>query len=255
MNSLAKAVSSAPLKGKTTTTNGMVARKSSGDRVVDLFFKAGAMRGQDIIPMFTAALADDENLTLRLAQWLRDARGGAGERQHFRNILKHLERINHPSLDVLIAKVPELGRWDDLLVFETKVWKDRAYELIMRGLQDPKTSGLVAKWLPREKSAKRSLAAELRRYMELTPKAYRKLLVDLTSVVETNMCAKNWDEINFSHVPSMANTRYRKAFLRNAKESFESYIAKLVKGDSTVKVNVTGLYPHTVLQSCMTSYC
>ena len=61
------------------TTNGMKARKSSANAVVDLFYNAGASRGKDIVPAFTAAMAENRELALRVAAWLRDPRGGAVE--------------------------------------------------------------------------------------------------------------------------------------------------------------------------------
>jgi len=39
------------------TENGMKARKSTANAVVDLFYNAGASRGKDIKPAFAAALA------------------------------------------------------------------------------------------------------------------------------------------------------------------------------------------------------
>ena len=56
------------------------------------------------------------------------------------------------------------------------------------------------------------VAIELRNFLKLTPKQYRKMLVGLTNVVETQMCDKDWDNINFNHVPSAASSRYKKVF-------------------------------------------
>jgi hypothetical protein len=102
---------------------------------------------------------------------------------------------------------------------------------------------LASKWTPR----KGPLAREIREFMGLSPKAFRKTLVNLTKVVETQMCAKDWDNINFSHVPSVAAARYKKAFLRNTPK-FGEYVAALVKGDPTVKVNAAAVYPYDVLK-------
>jgi hypothetical protein len=248
MTTFSNAVSKTNANAKTTTTNGMKTRVSSGKDVVDFFFKAGAMRGQDITPLFVKAMADDEDLALRVTQWLRDARGGAGEREHYRNILKRLEVQNHPMLESLIAKTPLIGRWDDLLVFQTKKYKDLAFTMIALGLQNPETTGLVCKWLPREKSAKGALARELIEFLGITPKQYRKTLSAVTTT-ETLMCAKEWEKINFSHVPSLASSRYRKAFLKNATAKYESYVQALTSGDASVKVNTEGLYPYQVTQN------
>jgi hypothetical protein len=96
---------------------------------------------------------------------------------------------------------------------------------------------------------KGKIAAELRNFMELSPKSYRKLLVTLTKVVETQMCARDWDAINFSHVPSLAMSRYTKAFAKHATESFTAYKQALVKGDPTVKVNAGAVFPYDIIKS------
>jgi hypothetical protein len=73
--------------------------------------------------------------------------------------------------------------------------------------------------------------------------------VSLTKVVETQMCANQWDNINFSHVPSVASSRYKKAFARHT-DKYAEYIAKLVKGDDpTVKVNAGAIYPYDIVKS------
>jgi hypothetical protein len=87
----------------------------------------------------------------------------------------------------------------------------------------------------------------------MTPKQYRKSLVALTKVVETQMCAGDWDNINFSHVPSVAARQYKKAFNRHS-PAFAEYVAKLVAKDPTVKVNASAIYPHDVLKGIAHSY-
>jgi hypothetical protein len=220
----------------------MKARKLTANAAVDLFFKIGASRGKNIVPDFTAAFVEDKVLSLRVAQWARDARGGAGERQIFRDILKDLEKTDIKAATALMAKVPEIGRWDDVLVVETSFLKQIAFEMIKNALNAG--NGLCAKWMPR----KGAVAVELREYLGWTPKFYRKRLVELTKVVETQMCAKDWDNINFSHVPSLAAARYKKAFYRNTTK-FADYVQALVKGDDPkVKVNAGAVFPYDVLK-------
>lgn len=252
MTTFSNAVSTANLNEKTTTTNGMKTRVSSGKHVVDFFYKAGAMRGQDVTPLFTKALSDDEELTLRVTQWMRDARGGAGERQNYRNVLLRMEVGNHPMLEKLIAKTPLIGRWDDLLIFKTQKYKDIAFSVIQNALHNESVNQLVLKWLPREKSAKGDIARELMKFLGLTPRNYRKLLASVTTT-ETLMCAKEFNKIEFSKVPSLASSRYRKAFLKNAKENYETYVQALTNGDKSVKVNTEGLYPYQITQNITNS--
>lgn len=230
------------------TANGMKARKSTANAVVDLFYNAGASRGKDIKPAFAAALAENRDLALRVAAWLRDARGGAGERQLFRDILVYLENTDTDAAKALLAKVPELGRWDDLFIFKTKELKSVAYTMLGDALREK--NGLAAKWTPRQGK----IAAEIRAFFGMSPKFYRKSLVEMTKVVETQMCAKDWDSINFSHVPSVAAARYKKAFNRNT-QTYAAYVASLVKGDNPeVKVNASVAYPYDVLKGRINDY-
>lgn len=226
------------------TTNGMLARKSTANANVDLFFKIGASRGKDIIPQFVSALAENRELALRIAQWARDVRGGAGERELFRQILAYLEVNDVDAARILMKKIPEIGRWDDLFSFKN-VLRSEAFAMIANALKDK--NGLCAKWMPR----KGDEAVALRTFLGFTPKRYRKTLVTLTKVVETQMCANEWSAINFEHVPSVASARYKKAFNRHAPEEFGAYVEKLKKGDA--KVNASAVYPYDVLKNVNTN--
>jgi len=130
--------------------------------------------------------------------------------------------------------------------------KDFSFGMIKHALDQ--SNGLAAKWMPR----KGDLAVEMRQAFGWSPKYYRKRLVELTNVVESKMCAKEWDEINFSHVPSVAAARYKKAFYRNATEAYTAYVAELVKDpqdrDPTVKVNAGAVYPYDVLKGLVSVY-
>ena len=244
MNTFVEAVANQEAR----TANSMKARKSTASAVVDLFYNIGASRGKNVVPAFTAAFVQDRGLALRVAAWARDARGGAGERKLFRDILQYLEKTDLEACKALLKKVPELGRWDDLLVLVGTPLEEVAFFQIKCALED--NMGLCAKWMPRQGE----VAAKLRNYLGWTPKFYRKTLVTLTSVVETQMCANDWDNINFSHVPSLAASRYKKAFNRNT-QKYAEYVAKLVKGDDPkVKVNAGAVYPYDVLKGVVGHY-
>ena len=64
---------------ETRTENGMPARVSTANACVDLFYKIGASRGKNIIPEFVAAYVENREVALRIALWVRDIRGGAGQ--------------------------------------------------------------------------------------------------------------------------------------------------------------------------------
>ena len=233
------------------TENGMKARQSTANALTDLFFKIGAMRGQNVIPAWTAARVQDAGLAARIALWARDIRGGAGERKIFRDILVDLANTDQVRASDVMRKVPELGRWDDLLVLVGTPMEEQAFFMIQCALED--NMGLCAKWMPRQGP----VAAKLRNYLGWTPKFYRKRLVELTKVVETQMCAKDWDNINFNHVPSVASARYKKAFSRHT-EKYKEWAAALVSKDpevaKEVKVNAGAVYPYDVLKGMIGHY-
>jgi hypothetical protein len=244
MNSFVEAVKNQSAR----TTNGMKARKSTANACVDLFFKIGASRNKNIVPDFVAAYAENSEVAMRIALWARDVRGGAGERQIFRDILSYLDKNAPVDAAKLLLKVPEVGRWDDIFVVKTPTLKWEAYNMLGNALREK--NGLAAKWTPR----KGEVAREIREFFGMSPKFYRKSLVELTKVVEQDMCAKNWDEINFSHVPSVAHARYKKAFGRNTPK-YAEYVQALVKGeDPKVKVNAGAIFPHDVLKGRISAY-
>lgn len=227
---------------QTRTENGMPALKSSLNANVDLFFCIGASRGKDITAQFNAALAEDPEMAVRNLLWARDARGGSGERQTFRTLLKHLESTHQDALlERIVPLVPELGRWDDLLIFSTQQWQEKSYAFIFQALASG--DNLCAKWMPR----KGPIAVAMTKFFGITPKQYRKGLVTLSNTVEQLMCAQKWDEIEFGKLPSVASARYQKAFGKRCKERYDAYKSALVKG--TAKINAGAVYPYDVLKS------
>lgn len=231
-------------QNNTVTENGMATNSSSLNACVDLFFTIGAMRGQDktrLISKFSLALLNDSNRALKILFWVRDIRGGAGERQIFKDIMVYLAE-NHPDfLRNNIPYISEYGRWDDLFVLiGTKLEKEALIQI--RWALENK-NGLCAKWMPR----KGPIANKLRQFLEMSPKQYRKTLVELTNVVETQMCSNEWEKIDFGKLPSVASARYQKAFWKRNEAGYKAYIASLQKGEA--KINAGAVYPYDVTKS------
>jgi hypothetical protein len=228
----------------TFTENGMPTNSTSLNACVDLFFNIGAMRGQDksrLISLFSKAYIEDPTRAMKILFWARDIRGGAGERQIFKDILVYLAADHDLSLKPNLKFIPEYGRWDDLLpLFGTYLEKDAL--LLIKDALDSNNS-LCAKWMPR----KGVNAARIKSFLNLTPRQYRKLLVNLTNVVETQMCANDWDSISFGKLPSVASARYQKAFGKNAYETYSAYIESLTKGES--KINAGAVYPYDITKT------
>jgi hypothetical protein len=235
----------------TFTENGMTTSSSSLNNCVNLFFQIGAMRGKDkqiLINTFVKAYNEEPLTAMRLLFWARDVRGGAGERQIFRDIIQYLANTQTESLAKNLSYVSEYGRWDDLLVFIGTKLENQAFAAIKQGLDDK--NGLCAKWMPRPNIGNRERkrqATALRKYLGLTPKEYRKMLVELSNTVEQLMCSKNWNAIEYSKLPSKAMSDYMKAFSKNDLERFQAYLESVKKGD--VKINAGALYPYDVVKN------
>jgi hypothetical protein len=230
----------------TTTTNGALALKSTKNLALDLFASLSSTRYSEIHnnnnenhKKFFSVIEESPELAIRLLQWVRDIRGGCGERLIFRNLLKKVAETK-PELitDKLIDNIIEIGRSDDILVL-LDTHPDKIKNAVIKQIVD--RNGLFSKWMPRQGE----IAAKLRNLVGVSPKCWRKTLVETTKVVETQMCNKEWNEINFSHVPSVAMKNYTNAFKRNASEHYENYIQSLEKGEA--KVNVGALYPYDIL--------
>lgn len=99
------------------TENGGVAYSSTRNPVYDMFALGAAYRSrsdEDVILLFKNALEYDESLALKCLFYIRDCRGGQGERRFFRVAYRWLAQnypdIAHRNMEYL----PFYGRVDDL---------------------------------------------------------------------------------------------------------------------------------------------
>ena len=244
--------------GKTLTENDCVTHVTSSSPVVDLFFKIAAMRNandEEVISSFTPAFHYDTEAALKILFWARDIRGGQGERKVFRTIVSHLAHNHANILSPSVRLFPVYGRWDDLLSLFSTPLEGEALSFIddaLTGKLSSSEASLCAKWMPREKSSKSVFANKIRSHMSMSSVAYRKLLSGLSKTVETSMCSNNWDDIEYSHVPSVAMNLYKKAFARHSPARWESYLSDLKSG--ITKVNSSALYPYQVIKPLMNGY-
>ncbi len=228
----------------TLTDNGMVTNPTSLNKCVDLFFSIGSMRGKSkdkVVNLFNEAYNENPLVASKILFWVRDVRSGAGERQTFRDVISYLTTNSPQTVRKNIGLIPEFGRWDDVLVLFGTELEDDMFSLIKTALSNG--DGLCAKWMPR----KGVVANKLRKLFRTTPKQYRKMLVGLTNVVESKMCAKDWEKIDYSKLPSLASSRYQKSFNKNDNERYNEYKKSLQ--DGTAKVNAGAVYPYDIVKS------
>lgn len=231
------------------TANNAVTHSTSLNNVIDLFFIAGASRNisdTDIENMLEKAWSENSILTLKCIFWAGDIRGGAGERRFFRVALKWLKKRHPDTFNKNFKKVPEYNRWDSLFLFNEKPVLDYIYKALTE-----EKNNLCAKWMPRKKQYD-NFASTFRKTFNLTPKEYRKMIVKLSNTVEQKMCNKEWDEIEYPQVPSVAMNKYRQAFLRHDKERFNMYIEDVQKGKE--KINAGAIFPHDILKKVISLF-
>ena len=241
----------------TKTENGADTYASTLNMVYDLFAQGGAMRqasDSDCILMFKKAYKENPTLALKCLFYLRDIRGGQGERRFFRLCMNWLAKQDAHEVEHLIQFIPEFGRWDDLYSLvntkaEAEMFKFIRNQMILD--LESKTPSLAAKWLKSENASSKEtkvLGRKTREAMNLSPVQYRKMLSVLRNrirIVETLMSQNRWDEIEFDKLPSRAGILYKNAFARHdiTRERYE----KFIKDDNT-KVNAAALYPYDVVK-------
>ena len=227
-----------------TTANGAITHSTSLNYCLDLFFIAGASRNisvSDIILAFDRAHAENKNLAYKIVFWARDARGGAGEKRFFQVVMEHISKINSYDYDQLAIHIPEFGYWKD--VFKIENPNENNLNWLKTQLDESPNANLLAKWFPRK--GKWFVAMHL--YLKMTPKEFRKKLVSMTKVVETQMCNNEWNWINYDQVPSVAMNNYRQSFLRHDDVRYAEYIADVMEGKK--KINASVLFPHQLFQA------
>lgn len=242
---------------ETETTNGALAFKSTNSAVLDLFSKGGAMRTSNdsaIVSLFSKAYAENPMLAMKTLFYLRDIKGGQGERNFFKLAIKHLAVHNKASLVKNLHLIPQFGRWDDLWVLLDTGVKTNVVALVGSQLSKDALSdnpSLLAKWMPSENASSpttKKHAKVLRESFGTSPKKYRKLLSNLRArieLVETKLTEKDYSSIDYSKLPSKAGMQYRTAFFRNDEVRYKAFLDSLEKGE--VKVNAGTLYPNDIV--------
>ena len=248
----------------TLTENGGLALNSTSNALVDLFSVSGAMRkrgDREIATMFGKAMVENKLIATKLAFYTRDVRGGLGERRTGRLMFKYLADIYPDIFNKNLEYIAEYGRWDDLvyLLYDAP---EKIVALISKQLkQDIENKNkmepisLLAKWLPSVNTSNRDTVRKgrfLAKKLGMSEKQYRKTLADLRNylrVVETDMSAKRFSDIDYPAVPSKAMNNYRNAFKRNDEERFAEFLNKVEKGEE--KINSSVLYPYDIVEKYM----
>ena len=246
------------------TENGAHAFSTTGESVVDLFATIGALRNGDnslerLRAKIDAAWAEDPLMTMRCLFYARDVRGGLGEREIFRKAVYYCAMAHTAEMRKNIQLIPEYGRWDDLFALIGTPLEDDMWALISNQLamdaHSIDTGGevsLLAKWMPSiDTSSKKTV--NLAKYCALklsmtqyTYKRYIRRIRKHLRLLEQDMSAKRWKEIDYQHLPSQAHMRHTKAFFRNDEGRYREYLGSVEKGEA--KINAGTLFPYEIVE-------
>jgi hypothetical protein len=224
-----------------STANGAVALKSTGDSLTNLFFNIGAARRnpEGIVKTWEDAYLADSKTATAILLWARDIRhGGAGERNVFRTIVKHLAEVDEALANRVVSLIPKIGRFDDLRVFYGTDLEKAACQIWSKALTEG--DAIAFKWADRGDKV-------LRNYMGFKNEGeFRKFISKgrKGTIVETKMCNKDWNSIEYGKLPSVAGARYAKAFKKNDEARYSAFI-----GNKDTTVNTKALFPHDVYRA------
>lgn len=223
--------------------------------------------------------SEDKKYLLKFIFYIRDPRNGLGERALGRELLATLLKSfdfddKEEIFKWVVNNVHDYARWDDLIYLmqslyfikgETAVNNETSNKHIMmiadylkstldndlKMLDQKKPITLLAKWMPSintSSQSSRSWAKLLITCFGWSEKQYRQTLSKLRGylrVTERQMSLNEWEQIDYEKVPSLANLRYKDAFLKHDEKRRLEYLSKLVKGEA--KINSAVNFPHDVV--------
>ncbi len=245
---------------RTFTENGAVTLSTTQSDCLDLFALGGALRDADenrVQNIFMKAYSENPDYALKILFYLRDIRGGLGERKTFRTMLKVLAENHKESVVKNIGFIAEFGRYDDLLcLLETPAKRDVLEAIKGMLLKDKKALdegdevSLLGKWLPSINASDKSvvkMAKSIASYMGMNCAQYRKLISALRGkikIIENNLRIKDYS-FDYEKQTSKSLFKYRKAFARNDADRYGNFMNKVEKGEAVLKTGT--LYPYDVI--------
>ena len=153
-----------------------------------------------------------------------------------------------------IQFIAEYGRYDDLLVLMDTPCESAMLNCLQKQLQQDIASmeanqdvSLLGKWLPsiNTSNAKAVMYAKrIAKAFGMTEAAYRKLLTSLRArirIIENNLRKKDYT-FDYEKQPSRALLKYHKAFLRNDKTRYKSFLSAVESGEKKLHADHVAPY-------------
>ena len=122
-----------------------------------------------------------------------------------------------------------------LTLLDTKIAEQTAF-FIKNNIEK---NQLFAKWLPRDNKSLKNYAYILMNFWKMKPKEYRKFITQNNKVVESQMTANKWHEIEYEKVPSRAALIYRNAFSRHDNSRYNLYLEDVANNKAKINTSVS----------------
>lgn len=241
----------------TRTENGAAAYETSGSDCLDLFATIGALRREpdkEIITRFIRAYTENADFAMKILFFARDVRGGLGERRVFRTIFSWLADNEPASVRKNLGYVAEFGRYDDLLsLYGTACERDmlaliqKQFTKDMADMEAGNPISLLAKWLPSVNASNAGtiqLAKKTARALGMSDASYRRALSRLRAairIIENNLRERDYT-FDYAKQPSRALFKYKKAFLRNDRKRYETFLSLVSSGKARLHADHVAPY-------------
>ena len=155
--------------------------------------------------------------------------------------------------------INEYGCWNDLnyIIKKSKI-HNYEYKLFAEQLKKDKelldngeNISLCAKWVISPNNDKvikiaRHLFDDIKNYQERYRKEYITPLRKKLDIIETKLCNKDWDKIEYSKVPAKALSIYKKCFIKNDKDNYQFFLSDV--SNNKIKLKISGLLPHEIIK-------
>lgn len=224
------------------TENGMPTNSTSENLALDLFYKIGNQKKEkteNIILDFKKSFYFNQEKTMKILMFSRDILEGQGVRKPFTEIMVHLAKkdprnySNLFSIENLYLMI-EVGYIKDIINIynnqNSEIINDNIEKFLLELLKNKKYKSLCSKWIPR----KGKLFNSLFKKMNKTPKEFRKVLVENSNTIEQKLCKKEYENIDFEKIPSLAFNKYMVSLFENS-ISFKKFLEDVKYGEKNIK--------------------
>lgn len=174
-------------------------------------------------------------------------------------------KLNHSQIykKNLLTYIDKYGCWNDLnFIIDKTKHHNYEYKVFAEQLKKDKISldydeniSLCAKWVISANNTDsikiaRYLFDDITNFQEKYRKEYITPLRKKLNIIETKLCKKDWEYIDYSKIPAKALNVYKKSFIRNDYDKYYSFLNE-IKNYKNYKI--TGLLPHEIIKKYIDS--